>query len=615
MIELVSKRTFRRLSLIGVLLFAIASWNTCDAVRPSAPPSSLNADPASGGRVDLHWSDPGERESEFRVERKRASEPDTAWSEIIRLPAEVTGISDTELDSATTYAYRVRACTLFACSAYSRTAVVKTLRAVPDRGVELYGVFETDFTASGEYSNPYAEASMKVAFTGPSGESATASGFWDGGSTWRVRFRPSEVGSWRWSSTSADPGLDGETGEFEVAPSSAPPPVRVSSRYPFTFERLDGAPFFWMADTNWDLFNRSTAWPRDFKTYVDDRADKKFTVLQTTIEPTRCGARAPRFLGQNERGCVFTKGDWRRGELNPSFFQNLDRRISYVMNETNLAIVFWLIWAQDWEAGFTDEAFMRYAQYCIARYGAYNVLFGLSGEYNEAMSDSAANRVGAHLDTIDPYGSRLTIHPSGGGDTGALSNTWIDFNQLQLKTNDPSAVHSAVTRLRSDSLPVILSETCYEDQGGRFGCAGLDEPRVLGWTAVTSGGFYSYGHDDVSVHEESWKEDLAATIANQMTLLRTFWDGSPRLPWEKMVPCDSCTDRGYLLRWSDSLFVNYLPTGGPVALDLSDAGGKFRWRWYDPRTGMWTVGGTVEGGGIRSFESPDSQDWVLHVTR
>jgi hypothetical protein len=60
-----------------------------------------------------------------------------------------------------------------------------------------------------------------VTFTGPQGQAYAVPAFFDGdgaggmdGNIWRVRFSPDEEGSWSYLSSSAEPLLDGQTGDF-----------------------------------------------------------------------------------------------------------------------------------------------------------------------------------------------------------------------------------------------------------------------------------------------------------------------------------------------------------------------------------------------------------------
>ena len=75
----------------------------------SAPeaPGDLTATTESGSQIDLSWADNSFDESGFKIERKRESEE--TYIEIDDVDANGTSYSDTGLEPATTYSYRVRA--------------------------------------------------------------------------------------------------------------------------------------------------------------------------------------------------------------------------------------------------------------------------------------------------------------------------------------------------------------------------------------------------------------------------------------------------------------------------------------------------------------------------
>ncbi|MCA1997329.1 MAG: DUF5060 domain-containing protein, partial [Armatimonadetes bacterium] len=65
--------------------------------------------------------------------------------------------------------------------------------------------------------NPYLEVRLSAKFQGPSG-SVEVPGFYDGEGVYKVRFLPAAPGSYRWSTQSNTPELNGREGSFEVGP-------------------------------------------------------------------------------------------------------------------------------------------------------------------------------------------------------------------------------------------------------------------------------------------------------------------------------------------------------------------------------------------------------------
>ncbi len=59
--------------------------------------------------------------------------------------------------------------------------------------------------------------------------------------------------------------------------------------------------------------------------------------------------------------------------------------------------------------------------------------------------------------------------------------------------------------------------------------------------------------------------------------------------------------------WRGVEYAVFLPTGGTVSVDLSDASGTLQYEWLDPRNGSTQGPLTVQGGATRSFTSPYSE--------
>ena len=77
------------------------------------------------------------------------------------------------------------------------------------------------------YSNPYqdipaakGEDLLKVLFQGTGGKALNKefmiTGFWYGGSEWRINFAPPVTGSWKYTTISKDRSLNGKKGNFDV---------------------------------------------------------------------------------------------------------------------------------------------------------------------------------------------------------------------------------------------------------------------------------------------------------------------------------------------------------------------------------------------------------------
>ena len=57
-----------------------------------------------------------------------------------------------------------------------------------DRDIERWDTREVVLTAAKSYANPFRDVVLTADFTHSSGKVIAVNGFYDGGSTWRVRF-------------------------------------------------------------------------------------------------------------------------------------------------------------------------------------------------------------------------------------------------------------------------------------------------------------------------------------------------------------------------------------------------------------------------------------------
>ena len=96
---------------------------------PPGAPTRLKATAASPFRIDLSWRDNSDEEEGFRVQRR--VEGSSEWIDIGSTAANVTAYSDTGLESATSYHYRVRAYKDIVNSDFSNEAVATTPRVMP----------------------------------------------------------------------------------------------------------------------------------------------------------------------------------------------------------------------------------------------------------------------------------------------------------------------------------------------------------------------------------------------------------------------------------------------------------------------------------------------------
>ncbi|MCH9022110.1 MAG: DUF5060 domain-containing protein, partial [Planctomycetes bacterium] len=91
---------------------------------------------------------------------------------------------------------------------------------MPD-SVGQWDRFEAAIENTRAYGNPYRDVTLEVTYTRPGGSTVNFWGFYDGGETWRIRFMPDQLGTWRYEARFSD-GASGALGEFTCVPSDLP---------------------------------------------------------------------------------------------------------------------------------------------------------------------------------------------------------------------------------------------------------------------------------------------------------------------------------------------------------------------------------------------------------
>src|SRR6516162_11306019 len=110
-----------------------------------------------------------------------------------------------------------------------------------DTAVEQWGIYEIVLKGSAT-GNPFREVELSARFN-LGDKTVAVTGFYDEDGIYRIRFMPTQQGSWRYETKSNRPELHGRTGTFEATKPSAGNhgPVRVAHTYHFAY--ADGTPY------------------------------------------------------------------------------------------------------------------------------------------------------------------------------------------------------------------------------------------------------------------------------------------------------------------------------------------------------------------------------------
>ncbi len=110
---------------------------------------------------------------------------------------------------------------LTAAAALTFIAQAATSTVVPPGAIVVpqWSTYEITLTSTAVHDTA-SSIDLTGVFNGPGGQSVEIKGFWDGGSTFRIRFTPTTQGLWTFMTVADDPGLDGRLGNIAVVPAA-----------------------------------------------------------------------------------------------------------------------------------------------------------------------------------------------------------------------------------------------------------------------------------------------------------------------------------------------------------------------------------------------------------
>ncbi|WP_459194609.1 apiosidase-like domain-containing protein [Halosimplex sp. J119] len=494
---------------------------------------------------------------------------------------------------------------------------------------------EMTFEAADPPGDPYGQEVLDVRFEHESGTTTVVPAFWDGGDVFRVRFAPSETGTWTWESLTDDPGLEA-TGSF-VADAGDADSALHEHGYLQAGERAlyhtDGEPFFWLADTAWTASTRATV--EEWEQYLNYRVEQGYNVVQVNALRQHDGSRPhDRLPFEN----------WDLSRPNLEYFRHLDELVSMAHDRgvVPALVALWFEYAGenlDWGISaesrheHSPEQARTLGRYLGARYGAYGAAWLVSGDSEFGESSVAIYRAAAEaLGDACQYPLR-TAHQPGGQNTPALVNdeAWLDFHMYQSGHTHDLAVpesQARANRALHPARPVLNGEPCYADMQGYASDEVFDREtvRAAGWLSVLAGanagltygalGVWpwhrtgdTFGSAGLWGDPKPWDEAMKLPSADDYARLAAFV-GERRV--ESLSPrpdllAESATGEAAAVT-PDAVLV-YLRDGRAVT--LRDAPPVTAWEWRDPATGETTGAEASDTDDLEITAPPFDGDAVL----
>jgi hypothetical protein len=374
-----------------------------------------------------------------------------------------------------------------------------------------------------------------------------------------------------------------------------------------------GRPFFWLGDTQWNLWRCHAL--EEARFILEDRKAKGFSVVQVMLRGFANGVASGPVCGE-----AFPDGDPLRP--NAAYFDHVDAVVR-AADDLGLLLV---VGADHPAMRITNPDNARaYGLWLGERYRAFGSIVWIptyaipNAEHLPTMRELAAGLRegggGGHLMTSHPDPAHPVVSSS-----AAHGEPWLAFNCIQTFSATHLVYETTLADFhRAPHKPVVMAEGAYE--GGTeygFDVTPLWIRRQAYWSYL-AGGHHSYGHNDAWRVAPGWKAALDAPGAGQMTVLRRILGGKP---FGELVPDPTLLLRGAgqgnslnaaARAASGSWAVVYLSGSGPVSIRTDWLPGRALVLVYDPRDGSCTTG-EVDGASPLAVSVPDgSEDAVVVI--
>jgi len=446
--------------------------------------------------------------------------------------------------------------------------------------------------------------------------------------------------------------------------------IHVSDNQKFLVDK-NGKPFFWLGDTDWELFHRLT---REQATeFINTRYEQGFNVLQAVALAEFNGIREPNRYGdyplnnEDPTQLALTPGS----DPNDSYQYDYWDHVDFIINvaaQKGLYIGLLPTWgdkvAHLWGDGpiiFNPQNAEVFASTLAKRYAKHwNIIWILGGDRPAVYKNDEKDwddrpiwrAMAKGIEDVVGKGAFITYHPAGGPNSTTRyihDEQWLDMNSFQ-------SGHGARTTEAWDFVvrdlamkpqkPTLDMEPCYEDHPvnpwdkkwtrarGYFSAYDVRARIYRGVFAGACG--VTYGHHQIWQFLDTtlyppinigdtiigWQKGSRAEAAGEMQYLKNLMLSRPyfsRIVNQSIVVSDKGKDYTNLVyATSDenkSYAMIYLPQNKPVKIDLSKISGAAKnvW-WYDVRNGKSTKDKSTKGNGTKSFTPPtQGVDWVLVI--
>jgi len=386
----------------------------------------------------------------------------------------------------------------------------------------------------------------------------------------------------------------------------------------------NGVPFFWMGDTLWPA---PCAYTEDeLEYYFKRRHEQGFNVIHIMITWVSFGGD---IYAVKEGDITNNMPMWLNNDPskpNDEYFKLVDMVVKLAAKHDMILVILPCGGGSGTFVGhnniITDKNVRAYIKWVAERYkDEPHIIWANGFDLQPWLYENIALEFAAG---IKESGSKqlMTYHPCGGTTSSFFHNEdWLDINFIQTWEE-----YKTVTRMvtadyfRKPYKPVIHVEGAYES-GIEYGTGPITSRivRRQAYSSYLSGGFHTYGHNDMWRKTMYWRECLDSKGANEMTVLKKFFTS---FKWWKLIPdltlfgSETWREPAAAISEDEDFAVIYFPSRieVPVNIGRIGKGGPVNVSWIDPVTGNEVNNFTADGE-LYKFTSPACCDDAILFLR
>ena len=506
--------------------------------------------------------------------------------------------------------------------------------------VEAYDFIELSLqVAKPDAQNPFVDVSVSGTFKSLQGRSYRVVGFCDApdGSLFRVRFMPQLAGRYTYAITYKQGSFEKiHKGDFESRDMGRRGVLRLDPEHPNHFIWSGtGEHYFWNGTTTYYLMG----WQDDaqIRSIIDRLSRLKVNRLRVLVY----GRNNDRPWGQP----VKTTDDFKlylnpwpakrpHNVKNPGFdlgrfdvghWRKYERLLRYAREKDVIVSVIFFIGGQvlptPFEA-YSDEE-LHFYRYGVARFGAFsNVTWDLGNEHNfHREYPKWCDWLGPKINEWDPYDHLNSAHNKVYRTPGKTWNGMQLIQRWDAGQNGYMLEHRDAQAGTGRIIPQINEEYGYQDLWEKYpGHRAAETRRRLAWEISMAGCYQTTG--ETANRGTGFAPDSGGGWVNgrgddSMKMLEGYGhmvDFFTSFEWWKAQPRNDLVEGGAMcLAEVGSVYAVYVPSPTAVTVRLEE--GKYRARWFNPRSGAWSDIEVARGPIWLSPRPADTGDWALLLER